>query len=116
MVALSGKTRDPIPLEDRIPREIVEHIVSFLSHDVRTIAKWEKISKQFYSVAEQHWVTLWNKEHPTTQLKKNHRLGCMQLFAYLQQHKPKPNYNNEVKIVVAGEGGVRKKGLKICFV
>jgi hypothetical protein len=119
MVSLSDKTRDPVPIEDRIPREIISHIVSFLSLDEKTILNWESISKQFYSVAEQHWVTLWNTKNPSAQLRKNHRFGCLQLFAYRQQHtrNSRNNYNiNEVKIVIAGAGGVGKSALTIRYV
>jgi hypothetical protein len=116
MVSLSGKIRDPIPLEDRIPRDIVVHIVSYLPLNVKTLLKWDRISKQFYSVATEHWVTLWNKECPFAPLKRNHRFACIQWHAYRQHNAATLHPRNDVKIVVVGGGGVGKSSLTTRFI
>jgi small GTP-binding protein len=105
--------------DDFLPCDILCLIVDFLPLDIHTILHWEQISKQFFTVAEEYWHALWNKEYSNFSLRANYRFAIIQLHIYnLHTREPfdhLPMRKNEFRVMISGPQGVGKTSLAIRF-
>ena len=93
-----------------LPRDIIQNIVSYLPLTIDTLLKWEKINKEFFSVAYQHWCMLWRLEHSAIILTKNYRFACLQLHSFKKKH----NYDtgsHTAQVVLLGPTSSGKSAL-----
>jgi hypothetical protein len=93
--------------------DLLSYILDFLPLTVPMTLKCERVSKQFYTIADSRWPKVWHHTYSST-LQKNHRFAAIQMYLHNKQRSSDGSYI-KVPVVLIGDGGVGKSALALRF-
>lgn len=93
--------------------DLLSYILDFLPLTVPMMLKCERVSKQFYTIADSRWTKVWHHTYAST-LQKNHRFAAIQMYLHNKQCSSDGGYV-KVPVALIGEGYAGKSALAIRF-
>jgi tRNA U34 5-carboxymethylaminomethyl modifying GTPase MnmE/TrmE len=103
-----------------IPNDIVLHILQFLQLEANLYAKLVRISRQFNELCKTDdvWSKIFFQKYTTAKgtLTHNFKWAYGEMAKFQKNSYKKDVQNNEMKLIMLGQGGVGKSAFVVQFV